>query len=74
MPLIRNLILILGDQLTPALTSLAAGDPARDLVLMAELQEEATYFPITRRISPSSSRPCGILRGSCGRRGGGLGM
>jgi len=42
---IRNLILILGDQLSPALTSLAAGDPARDLVLMAELQDEATYVP-----------------------------
>jgi deoxyribodipyrimidine photolyase-related protein len=42
---IRNLILILGDQLSPTLTSLAAGDPARDLVLMAELRDEATYVP-----------------------------
>jgi deoxyribodipyrimidine photolyase-related protein len=40
---VRNLILVLGDQLTPTLTSLAAGDPARDRVLMAELQDEATY-------------------------------
>ena len=40
---VRNLILVLGDQLTPAITSLAAGDPARDLVLMAELGEEARY-------------------------------
>ena len=38
-----NLILVLGDQLTPTLSSLAAGDPARDRVLMAELHEEATY-------------------------------
>ena len=38
---IRNLILVLGDQLIPTLTSLAAGD----LVLMAELQEEATHVP-----------------------------
>ena len=38
---VRNLILVLGDQLTPAITSLAAGDPARDLVLMAELADEA---------------------------------
>ena len=40
---VRNLILVLGDQLTPAITSLAAGDPARDLVLMAELGDEARY-------------------------------
>jgi deoxyribodipyrimidine photolyase-related protein len=40
---VRNLILVLGDQLTPTLASLAAGDPARDRVLMAELHEEATY-------------------------------
>ena len=39
----RHLILVLGDQLTPALTSLAAGDPARDRVLMAELSDEAGY-------------------------------
>ncbi len=41
----RNLILVLGDQLTPTLASLAAGDPARDRVLMAELQDEASYVP-----------------------------
>jgi deoxyribodipyrimidine photolyase-related protein len=40
---VRNLILVLGDQLTPTLSSLAAGNPARDRVLMAELHEEATY-------------------------------
>jgi len=45
MPSIRNLIPVLGDQLTPTLTSLATGDPSRDLVLMAELQDEATYVP-----------------------------
>ena len=39
----RNLILVLGDQLTPSLSSLAAGDPALDHVLMAELHDEATY-------------------------------
>ncbi|MEH6718707.1 MAG: cryptochrome/photolyase family protein [Aurantimonas endophytica] len=39
----RNLILVLGDQLTPTLTSLAAGDPAQDRVLMAELHDETTY-------------------------------
>ena len=40
---IRNLVLVLGDQLTPTLASLAACDPARDLILMCEVAEEATY-------------------------------
>jgi deoxyribodipyrimidine photolyase-related protein len=39
----RNLILVLGEQLSPQLSSLAAGDPARDIVLMCEVVEEATY-------------------------------
>lgn len=39
---VRNLILVLGDQLTPGVSSLAGGDPARDLVMMAELHDEAT--------------------------------
>ena len=39
----RNLILVLGDQLTPSLSSLAAGDPALDTVLIAELYDEASY-------------------------------
>ncbi len=38
-----NLIFVLGDQLTPTLSSIAAGDPARDRILMAELHDEATY-------------------------------
>ena len=38
-----NLIFVLGDQLTPMVSSLAAGDPIRDVVLMCEVQEEATY-------------------------------
>ena len=40
---VRNLILVLGDQLTPTLSSLAAGDPTQDRILMAELQDEASY-------------------------------
>lgn len=40
---ISNLILILGDQLSLSLSSLRAGDPATDQVLMVEVQEEATY-------------------------------
>ncbi len=38
-----NLILVLGDQLSPRLSSLAAGTPGVDRVLMAEVAEEATY-------------------------------
>jgi deoxyribodipyrimidine photolyase-related protein len=38
-----NLILVLGDQLTPSLSSLAAGNPKHDRVLMAELHDEASY-------------------------------
>lgn len=38
-----RLILILGDQLTPAISSLAAADRSSDVILMAEVVEEATY-------------------------------
>ncbi|MDE1915238.1 MAG: cryptochrome/photolyase family protein [Sphingomonadales bacterium] len=38
-----RLILVLGDQLTPSLSSLQAGDKAQDIVLMAEVGAEATY-------------------------------
>ena len=37
--------LVLGDQLSFDLASLAALDPARDTLLMAEVQDEATYVP-----------------------------
>ncbi|WP_420348902.1 cryptochrome/photolyase family protein [Pelagibius sp.] len=40
---VRNLVLILGDQLSPGLSSLKAADPAQDRLLMVEVQEEATY-------------------------------
>jgi len=43
--LTRNLILVLGDQLSPALTSLQAGDPERDRVLMVEVMAEASSVP-----------------------------
>lgn len=39
----RNLIFILGDQLTPTVSSLTDADPARDTVLMVEVAEETTY-------------------------------
>ncbi len=38
-----NLILILGDQLTPEISSLKDADPETDRVLMAEVAAEATY-------------------------------
>ncbi|MEL7486158.1 MAG: cryptochrome/photolyase family protein [Pseudomonadota bacterium] len=40
---VKNLILVLGDQLTPTLTSLSSGDPDSDLVLMGELADETGY-------------------------------
>lgn len=43
--MIRNLILVLGDQLSPALSSLADGDPRRDIVLMLEVAAETAYVP-----------------------------
>lgn len=36
---------VLGDQLTPSLASLKGLDPARDVVLMVEVGEEAAYVP-----------------------------
>jgi deoxyribodipyrimidine photolyase-related protein len=39
----RQIILVLGDQLSPSMTSLQAGDPSKDVVLIAEVQEEARY-------------------------------
>ena len=38
---VRNLMLVLGDQLDHAATTAAALDPARDAVWMAEVDEEA---------------------------------
>ncbi len=38
-----NLIVVLGDQLSPNLSSLKAGDKAHDRILMAELADEANY-------------------------------
>ncbi len=40
-----RLILVLGDQLTPALSALRHADPATDLVVMAEVMAEGTYVP-----------------------------
>ena len=39
----RALIVVLGDQLTSTVSSLVGADKARDVVLMAELADEATY-------------------------------
>jgi deoxyribodipyrimidine photolyase-related protein len=40
---IRNLIFVLGDQLSLSLSSLDGADPTRDVILMCEVLEEATY-------------------------------
>lgn len=44
-----RLILILGDQLSPGLSALRAGDPGRDRVLLAEVMAEARYVPHHRK-------------------------
>ena len=41
----QDLILVLGDQLSTDIASLKAGDKSRDVVLMAEVRDEATYVP-----------------------------
>ncbi len=38
-----RLILVLGDQLTETVAALAAGDKSRDVVVMAEVRDEASY-------------------------------
>ena len=40
---VRALIVVLGDQLSLSLSSLAQGDPKRDVVLMAEVSDETVY-------------------------------
>jgi deoxyribodipyrimidine photolyase-related protein len=40
---VKRLVLVLGDQLTPGLSSLRAADPRESVVLMAEVRAEASY-------------------------------
>ncbi len=40
-----RLVLVLGDQLSPNVAALARADRAHDVVVMAEVMEEATYVP-----------------------------
>lgn len=40
-----RLVLVLGDQLTPEVAALARADRDRDVVVMAEVMEEASYVP-----------------------------
>jgi deoxyribodipyrimidine photolyase-related protein len=42
---VTRLVLVLGDQLSEGLSALRAADPARDVVVMAEVGEEAGYVP-----------------------------
>jgi len=46
---VKNLILIMGDQLNPGLPALAQADRSRDVVLMVEVAEETTYVPHHRK-------------------------
>lgn len=43
--MVSRLILVLGDQLSEGLVSLKAADKARDVVVMAEVADEAGYVP-----------------------------
>ena len=42
---VRDLVFILGDQLSMSLSSLGGADPERDVIFMCEVVEEATYVP-----------------------------
>jgi len=42
---VRNLIFILGDQVSRSISSLDGADPAKDHILMAEVSDEASYVP-----------------------------
>ena len=44
-----RLVLVLGDQLSPNLSALRAADRARDVVVMAEVADEAGYVPHHRK-------------------------
>lgn len=44
-----EIVLILGDQLTPAISSLRDASPADTILLMAEVPEEAGYVPHHRK-------------------------
>ena len=46
---VQALRFILGDQLTPGLAGLRGGDPASDIILMAEVLEETNYAPHHRK-------------------------
>lgn len=47
--MVRNLILVLGDQLDPASAAFDDADPARDAVLQMEVREEASFVPQHKR-------------------------
>jgi deoxyribodipyrimidine photolyase-related protein len=42
---VSRLVLVLGDQLTPRLSALMAAEKSRDIVVMAEVADEASYVP-----------------------------
>src|SRR5579871_271502 len=44
-PPCRNLVAVLGDQLSPDSAALSHFDDTRDVILQMEVHEEATYIP-----------------------------
>jgi NAD(P)-dependent dehydrogenase (short-subunit alcohol dehydrogenase family) len=57
-PVVSRLVLILGDQLSDDIAALREADRETDVVVMAEVMDEASYVPTTPRRSRSSSPPC----------------
>ncbi len=53
---------LLGDQLSLSLSSLRDLDKKNDLVLMAEVLEEASYVPHHKKKLVFIFLPCGILQ------------
>lgn len=43
--MVRRLVLVLGDQLTEGLSALRTADKAHDIIVLAEVMDEATYAP-----------------------------
>ena len=43
--MVARLVLVLGDQLSPEIAALKAADKSKDVVVMAEVGDEASYVP-----------------------------
>ena len=64
------LILVMGDQLSFDIPALKAGNKQNDIVLLAELREEASYVRHHKRKLPFYFQPCAILPKPCAQKAG----